>query len=106
MKQRPIRSDLELKGAAEHVSYEIEMLVYTREELGGSHASPESAPEGQRKDMALESFLLHFRNLRAFLCPPSSVREDDVIASDFKKEQQARSLGDWSRLGLEKDRLD
>jgi hypothetical protein len=69
VKARPKRSQADLQKAAQHVEYEIGMLIYTADHIGGEHSSPKSAPVGDPKNMALESFLLHFRNLRAFLCP-------------------------------------
>jgi hypothetical protein len=97
---RRSRNTEELRKAAVHVNYEIEMLVFAAEHLGGWHSSPMTNPVGNEKHMALESFLLHFRNLRAFLCP-SLQRQDDVLASDF--------LGLYDRsdkLNLDKERLD
>ena len=57
--------------------------------------------------MALESFLIHFRNLRSFLCPSLQVLgDDDVIASDFLGEQMPEDIGDSARLSVDKQRLD
>jgi hypothetical protein len=57
--------------------------------------------------MALEAFLMHYRNLRAFLCPNlQRVAEDDIIASDFLKEPAARDIVDASKFKLDKERLD
>jgi hypothetical protein len=103
-----VRSESELAAAAGHITYEIEMLAYTREELGGFHRSPETLPEDHHnKDMALESFLVHFRNLRAFLCPNTQkfVDDDDVIASDLLKEQQPRDLADAKSLSVDQPRM-
>lgn len=62
---RPLRSDKELEAAAHHVSYEIEMLMHAARYIGIGHGSPATTPIGNDKNMALESFLLHFRNLRS-----------------------------------------
>src|SRR5262249_8965729 len=58
------------------------------------------------KDVLLESFLLHFRNLRALLCPRAPVKDDDIVGTDFLREDQSRDIGDWNVLGLDKERLD
>ena len=57
--------------------------------------------------MALESFLLHVRNLRAFLCPSlqrSGV--DDILAGDFLGLSTETDIGDTIKLGIDKTRLD
>jgi hypothetical protein len=90
-----IRAEQELQGAAKHVKYEVAMLLYAAEHLGGFHSSPMATPTGTEKNMALESFLLHVRNLRAFLYPSlQPVGNDDVVASDFLGERWARDIGD------------
>ncbi len=105
---RKIRSDAELQEAAAHVRYEIDMLIYCAEDLSASYSSPPSTLATPAKNMALEAFLLHYRNLRAFLCPnlQKRVADDDIFASDFLKESTARDLADGSKLALHKDRLD
>jgi hypothetical protein len=88
--RRDIRSDEQLQIVAEHVRYEMKMLVYTAERLPPYHASPRGIGENE-KNVLLESFLLHFRNLHAFLCPGKHrpPKRDDVIASDFLKKAEA-----------------
>jgi hypothetical protein len=106
MKPRPVRSDSELRKAAKRVDYEIRLLVHTGDHLGGFHSSPMSTPQGNAKNMALESFLLHFRNLRAFLCPSlQPISNDDVIASDYQKEVQPRDVANSSALPVDQERL-
>ena len=83
----------DLRKAAEHVSYEIEMLMFAGSELGGWHSSPMSKPAGNYENMALESFLLHFRNLRAFLCPTLQMTcDDDICASAFLGKPRLSTL--------------
>jgi hypothetical protein len=41
---RTVRSDEQLRDAAKHVSYELSVLIYAAEHLGGSHSSPMSTP--------------------------------------------------------------
>jgi hypothetical protein len=104
--KRPTRKEDELRGAAAHVDYEIAMLVYSASYVGGWHSSPHTTPAGNPKNMALESFLLHFRNLRAFLCPslqPISI--DDVCASDFLDELEERDLGTARTLSVDQVRI-
>jgi hypothetical protein len=104
--KRPIRKPDELRGAAAHVDYEIEMLVYSASCVGGWHSLSQNTREGYPNNMALESFLLHFRNLRAFLCPSlQPVSIDDVCASDFFDEPEERDLGTASRLSEDQERL-
>jgi len=98
--KRPPRTQGELRKAADHVNYEIATLVYAGEKLA-------ARPAGSDGDIALESFLLHFRNLRAFLCPTKQrLGNDDVIASDFLNEGKGRDLGDWTFLQEHKGKLD
>lgn len=97
----------DLRKAAEHVSYEIRMLVYAPSITGARHASPPTTPAEDYWNMAMESFLVHFRNLRAFLCPfLQIITDDDVIATDFLGERQPRDIGDSGRLGVDKERID
>jgi len=56
--------------------------------------------------MDLECFLLHFRNLRAFLCPSPRFGADDVLASDFLGMRTAKDIGDSAKLDRDKTRLD
>jgi hypothetical protein len=104
---RKLKSTKELRDAAAHVGYEIEMLRFSAEHLGGWHSSPFASPVGNEKNMALESFLLHFRNLRAFLCPSlQGSRDDDVLASDFLGKYDGSDVGDRDVLKVDKERLD
>lgn len=62
-------------------------------------------------NMAIECFLLHFRNLRVFLFPPAEAWTnkfyyDDVIAFDFWKEWRSQN-DDWKEFSpTEKKRID
>jgi hypothetical protein len=102
---RRSRTTEELQKAAVQVSYEIDMLGFSAEHLSGLHSSPMTDPVGNEKNMALESFLLHFRSLRDFLCP-SSQRDDDVLASDFLGMYDGSDVGDRGKLNVDKGRLD
>jgi hypothetical protein len=104
---RTVQLDSELRIAAHHVSYGIEMLVHTGFYLVGFYSSPMVAPDGNDKRMALESFLLHFRTLRAFLCPSlQAYKTEDIIASDFLKEDHARDLGNSTALSQDQDPIE
>ena len=104
---RIIQKQSDLQEAATHVKYEIDMLVYCAAYVGGWHASPQTLPDEGGKNMALESFLLHYRNLRAFLCPSiQTLTNDDIIASDFLGASIAKDLSDCNKLGVDKRRLD
>jgi hypothetical protein len=62
---------------------------------------------GDDENMALESFLLHFRNLRAFLCPSlQPIKPDDILASDLLNETNACDHGDAKALGRGQKRID
>lgn len=107
MPHRRIRTDKELEAAAIHVKYEVRMLLYSSWHLGIGHGSPATMPYGDDKNIALESFLLHHRNLRAFLCPSlQSVGDDDILATDFLGCTSATNVGDTNKLGTDKKRLD
>jgi len=104
---RSERKDSELKTAAKHVTYEIAMLAYSAMELAPVCLSPLTTPAEYPQNMAMESFLLHFRNLRAFLCPSlQRVDEDDVLAVDFLRAWTGIDVGDVNRLAADKQRLD
>jgi hypothetical protein len=101
------RTPQDLRNAAKHVSYEIEMLMFAGSELGGWHSSPMSKPAGNYENIALESFLLHFRNLRGFLCPTlQKTCGDDICASAFVEKSQAVDVADTRTLSRDKPRLD
>jgi hypothetical protein len=96
----------DLQTAAKHVSYEIEMLMFGGSKLGAWYSSPVSPPTGKHKNMALECFLLHFRNLRDFLCPQDGkTHEDDIFASDFLDKSEATYVADRKTLERDKKRL-
>src|ERR1039457_6696836 len=91
---RQRRISRELEAAAAHVAYETETMLFAADHLDSMHGSPPVTPIGKEADIFLESFLLHFRNLRDFLCPGSraSKKPDNIIASDFLGEDEPRSL--------------
>lgn len=80
---RTQRSKDELRKAADHLSYEIEMLdrMATALALG-------LAGDGPIKNAFLESFVIHARVLLQFLYDETP-RPDDVIAEDFFKDPSA-----------------
>jgi hypothetical protein len=105
--KRPSREPSALEAAARQVGYELRMLFHSAAKLGGWHASPISPVEDDDKNIALECFLLHFRNLRAFLCPSiQASSDDDIIASNFLDELDARDIGEAAVLSKDKKRLD
>jgi hypothetical protein len=61
---RRIRTEAELCDGAKHVNYEIKMLIYSAQRVDGWHSSLRAIPGDDEKNIALESFLLHFRNLQ------------------------------------------
>ncbi len=105
-KPRMNHDDEQLREAAAHVAYEVETMLFAADHLESGHSSPATEPEGKEKDVFLEAFLLHYRNLRAFLCPSlQMVGDDDVLASDFLGENAQRDHADASVLGREKVRI-
>jgi hypothetical protein len=103
---RTVRLDHELEGAAHHVRYEIAMFLYAASRLSSYCASPPS-PSAEAQNSTLESFLLHFRNVRAFLCPSlQPLHSDDVIASDFLRQPIVADIGDPVKLDTDHKRLD
>jgi len=104
--ERQARTCEELKVAATHVCYEWDMLVASADFLG-SVFPWRASPETERNNIALEAFLLHYRCLRAFLCPSlQSLYNDDVIASDFVDKVTPEDYGAPTELGIDKDRMD
>ena len=105
--ERPDLDPAKLRKAAEHVTYEIEMLFFAARDIGGWHASPIAPPEDVKKNMALECFLLHFRNLRSFLCPGSDAPTDDILAGDFLGWRKVKDVAEILPLAVTgKERLD
>src|SRR4051794_22806260 len=98
-----------LQQAAIDVSYEVRMLIEAASVIGGPWGSPMTTPEDSHKNMALDSFLLHYRNLRAFLCPSLQgvrPRADDVVGSDYLGNAESANVADAQKLADDKDRLD
>lgn len=100
--RKPRKTD-QLREAAGHVTYELMMLVHSADVVGAHYGSP-AVFSDEQSNMALESFLLHFRNLRDFLCPSQTPKEDDIIATDFL-DKQVRDIGDRTKLSQDKQRL-
>jgi hypothetical protein len=84
------------------------MLVYAARQLGASYSSPSSGMGDEDSNIALESFLLHFRNLRVFLFPllQNSVANDDVLASDYLGKSRPQNIGTVRAFHADKDGLD
>jgi hypothetical protein len=83
------------------------MLIYCAQELGSGHSSPPTRPFGEEANVVLEAFLLHFRNLRAFLSPSlQTIGIDDIIASDFWGKALAEDVVAATALGRDKRHLD
>src|SRR5258705_4608571 len=83
--------------------YEVTMLTVAENKVS-------QTPPSNERNLAIECFLLHFRNLRDFLYPPSEPwtgkkAEDNVIAFDFCPQwKQLRE--DWAECSPnETDRL-
>lgn len=74
MARKP-RTDSDLRAASDALAYEAEMLMFATHQIS-------TGLDPLTNNMATESFLLHFRNLRDFLYPHMPER-DDIIADDF-----------------------
>jgi hypothetical protein len=76
---------------------------------GASASAGETARQscaGPEHGIGNGQFLLHYRNLRAFLCPSvQAVYESDVLASDFLDMRKPQDQGDPSVLGQDRQRL-
>ena len=106
--RRPLRDEAVLKylaGESGSLYYEIQvmLLAAARKAL--------NTPPGVEHNMAVESFLVHYRNFRDFLYPPPEAWTnkryfDDVIAFDYSPEWNVVQ-DDWSgSTPNEKDRID
>lgn len=103
--KRVVRAPGVLEAAARDIQYEFRMLQEAVAYILSS--APVASPLRDEAAYALESFLLHYRNLRAFLCPSlQSIREDDVIASDYLDKTEAEDIGAPSDLGIDQKRID
>jgi hypothetical protein len=82
-KPRVVLSDAELlEYSKEHVFYEIWMLVLSADLLGETVVTPSGLMRPPHWNAALESFVLHLRNLVDFLYP-TNIKPTDVLADDF-----------------------
>ena len=75
-KERQIPSATVLKGMVEHVTYERVMWAWGWDQVLMNHQ------EQNRKNAAIEIYLLHSRNLAEFFISDPN-RNDDVVASDY-----------------------
>ena len=71
--QKTKKSEEDLKSVAGEVVYEINMLITCAVELSKLNAT---------KNAYLESFLIHFRNLRDFFYPDKAF-PDDILAEHY-----------------------
>jgi hypothetical protein len=81
-KARPKRGRRVLRSAADTIDYEFAMLAHAYSEIG--QGSP------GHHNMALETFLLHARNLRDFF--RAKGHPDDILARDFLGEASSATL--------------
>lgn len=102
MGARPILSDEQLRNITEDVTYEVQMLFAVSKLLS-------KCQEPFLKNIAIESFLIHYRNVRDFLFPTKSIKEphhknrgyqealDTVIAYDFNQDWNCEATN-WSEI--------
>jgi hypothetical protein len=105
--QGPVRDAKDLETAAGDVAYEIETMLFAADHLESGHSSPAREPEGKEMDVFLESFLIHYRNLRAFLCPGlQAKRKTDVFAWHFLLyAEEPTDEGDLVTLRRDRERI-
>ncbi len=105
---RPRRSPEDLKLAARDVRYEIATMLFAARCLWDGYSSPASFPDGRTCDVFLESFLLHYRNLRDFLCPNLTEKgppRDNVLASDFLDSEAPQHTSAPTMLCTDRTRI-
>jgi hypothetical protein len=76
-----MKPEEKLRAAAELIVQERRMLHHSYSKL--AEISSADIADPVERNVYLESFLLHFRNILDFLEPPDSLRKDDVKATDF-----------------------
>jgi hypothetical protein len=73
-------------GMKEHLKYELDMFRYAAIKL--FDLQQESQDPSLFKNTILESFLIHTRNLRDFLCLKKPKYPDQIIAGDYIGDRQ------------------
>jgi hypothetical protein len=105
-KRNPISEDKLRKLAGPNGSLYYEALMM--KEAAARCVKPQGGAtldESVSYNMAIESFLIHFRNVRDFLYPDDNVRADDVIAFDYDPGW-TKTGKDWQECSKsERDRV-
>ena len=90
----------ELKDYAdEHLFYEAQMFVWSRDEF----AAPLCARQALR-NARIEICVLHLRNLILFFYPQPSQKRDDISASLYDADWDARRPGEAALLAAARER--
>jgi hypothetical protein len=100
---RPDRTSEKLREAARSVEYEVGML-HQIPVLWGFLPLLDTT----FRNMAIESFLVHFRNLRDFLFPTTKAKQDpdNVIGTDFDPTGWSQDSEGWQEVVAdERDRI-
>jgi hypothetical protein len=84
---RAPRAENELRGAAKHLVYEVEMFRTPVQYISMAHR------DLFLNNLCLEGFAAHARVLLHFLYPHGDVTADDVLAQDYFENPE-----DWARL--------
>jgi hypothetical protein len=104
---RTIRGDEELEEGAVHVCYEFWMLKQAGEMLNWKVTVSSPVSISASENVQLEAFLLHYRNLRAFLCPTMhTTRPNDIVCSDFLWLPEETDVVTTVDLMRDRERLD
>ena len=91
----------ELKKMVAHVRYEWGMLFHSlRESLRLQPQRDANVESGRAFNLALEGFLLHFRNLAEFYSKKEKTRnfETDLFAWEYRKVREAKRYGESVKL--------
>lgn len=83
--QRPLSDQFLSKYLDEHVCYEVEHFLWAASILSRPTLikAPSTTDAIRLKNVLVEAFGLHFRNVIDFLYPRGGVRPDDIVAADF-----------------------
>ena len=99
-------STAKLKTSSEHVFYEIWMFLAVIKELA---IMPQTPQNSFCKNVCLDCFVIHLRNLLNFFYVPSKNRKkDDILAEDFLKDIKIFKIKRtrYSQLSYTKIRID
>lgn len=102
---RRVRGGTELEEATKTIAYEFDMLFGAMGLMGTVEDAEGVAGDQALNNAALESLLIHARNLREFFSPQG--RRDTILARDFLDDRHPPGVSTpFLSLKASKDRLD